>query len=728
MNKTHRYGLHIDRNSYVDGGEGIISFPNGQVISDNTKQRNGTVYDIESMDLSEYKGQVTADHTDQLDHYIGQALGLAKTDSAVTISGIRFAIKESAQGLLAYNLMTGGFPLDLSIETYGPWPDESDDMYHNAKLIGLSVVIVGNNKSATMGKAQMALVRNSIEQARTDGLDVADLEKIANEAEKPADPPPIVDEPAKVENKQEPAPVADPPLVPAKQELTPEPEPTPKAEEIIEPKKDEQPMFVTKKNARDFAIKVTYKNAAGDEVETELAPGSTLDVSEDQAEAVEKQINSAQAPQPDFKADIAAAVNAATAPIMEKLEKLESTRQEAFDKQATEPVFKREGTPAVRTDDTADAELNAMDYRERHALQIGLAWDGLKGNDRDAMDKLRKINVFNLNKLKSEGMVQNSLSIGDFGNFVISRELLTDIQGIRSDFSELINATEWKETLSTQMAWLERSGDIDMQPVAFLDDATSGTYANGNLKPISNYTSNIKTADLEELAAVTPVMNSATRFLAADLLGDVAAGYRNDYDRKRAQLIIARLEQAVEANGNAVSYNYSSSAGGNVQGLVNFLQVWTKIGNKTPNGTYIFGTSTFAELTARALTAGTNGPLSTFFTDGPNGIRLVFGRPYIVVPDELLPRLGTAETKAFVVNGTTVTVNSAVFYVNLSNFTGRTSGGLNYDLSMEAAYEDGGTVKSAFQRNEMVLRGSFFRGGAIKDSAQVSSLLSPGVS
>jgi hypothetical protein len=78
--------------------------------------------------------------------------------------------------------------------------------------------------------------------------------------------------------------------------------------------------------------------------------------------------------------------------------------------------------------------------------------------------------------------------------------------------------------------------------------------------------------------------------------------------------------------------------------------------------------------------------------------------------------------------GGNVTVNHAVFYANLSNFTGRTSGGLQYDLSTDAAYEDGGTVKSAYQRNELVLRGSFFRGGAIKDTDQVSALLSPGVS
>jgi len=114
------------------------------------------------------------------------------------------------------------------------------------------------------------------------------------------------------------------------------------------------------------------------------------------------------------------------------------------------------------------------------------------------------------------------------------------------------------------------------------------------------------------------------------------------------------------------------------------------------------------------------------FTTGDQ--RMILGRPYIVVPNELLPTLNTAETKSFKVEGSSVTINKAVFYVDLSTFTGRTSGGLKYDLSTEAAYEDGETVKSAFQRNELVLRGSFFRGGAVKDTDKVVALGAPGVS
>jgi hypothetical protein len=108
-------------------GTAQLAFPVGQFIIDGSTLRNGLKYDIESMDLNEYKGQATADHVDMISYVIGEALGLAKRKDAVTISGIRFAVKENALARLAYDLLVGGFPLDLSIETYGPWPDQSDD-------------------------------------------------------------------------------------------------------------------------------------------------------------------------------------------------------------------------------------------------------------------------------------------------------------------------------------------------------------------------------------------------------------------------------------------------------------------------------------------------------------------------------------------------------------------------------------------------------------------------
>lgn len=700
--KNH-VGVLVEKNAFVDEGDGVITFPKGLVITDNTEQRNGTKYDIKSMDLSEYQGQVTADHFDKLDHTIAGVEGIEKKGNKVLIKKISYLIKENPLARLAYNLLLSPkVPTNFSIETYGPWPDEEDRTYYDSKLIGLSQVVVGNNRSAKVN----AIVANSIEQAKEDGLDTTELEESLKEEKQFS-----VEANHKTEVKDD---------------------------NSNNNNKENDDMFVSIKNGRGFAVEVSHKNAAGEDVKTLVQSGATLDVSNDQKESVEKQINDAtepqapapaadpkpadpqpaptpQVPAPSTDANaLTEAIKAALAPLQETVTKLE---QNAFDKSAQVPGFQPATNGATPAPSNSKNEFETMDWQDRHAKQINAAWDWKKGGRTEAADVLNKINEVNLAELKKEGLVRNSMTIADFGNFVISRELLTEIEGCRNDYTPLVNATTWKETLATQFAWLNRSGDINMQNVEFCDDD-----ADGNLKPISDYSATVRTADLEELAAVTPVCNAATRFLAADLLGDVAAGYRNDYDRKRAQLVIARLEQAVESNGNSVIYDTNP----NVEALVALLNAWKEIATCTPNGTFIMNSSSYASILAYALRAGVSGPLSQIFTTGNQPT--MFGRPYIVVSDDLLPTLDSAGTVTISVDGANVTVNHAVFYANLQNFTGRTSGGLQYDLSTEAAYEDGGTVKSAYQRNELVLRGSFFRGGAIKDNAQVAGILSPGVS
>lgn len=622
MKTKHSIGLDIEKNSFVDDGQGVITFPNKLTITDDSVQKNGTRYDIESMDLSEYRGQITADHVDMIQAVIGEAINTVKQGSRVVIDGIRFAINANPLALVAYNLMREGFVKDVSIETYGD-PADSDGVYRNAKLVGLSTVVVGNNSNATVNN----LVRNSIKQAKENGLDVDALESVYNK-----------------------------------------------------PKRKDNNMYKVKK---------------------------TEDKVENQAEVKTKEVKteaiSAEA--------IANALKEAVAPIAEKVEALEKN---AFDKSAEVPQFVKSKEKSAKT---AENKYKSMDWEDRTVAQIENARQYLVRGDIDAAKTLNEINMTNFELLKKEGLVKNAMTISDFGNFVISPEQLSEIQGCRNNYADFVNSFGWRETLSTQMQWLDRSSDITMSEVEFCDDD-----ADGNLKPVSEYGASIKTSTLSEVAAVTPVCNALTRFLAADVLADVSAGYRNAYDKSRAQLIIARLEQAVEANGNSVIYDVNPA----VESSVSVLSTWNEIANCTPGGTFIMSTASYSELVSQLVRAGIAGPLANLVTTGNQPT--LFGRNYILVPNDLLPTLNSAETKSFVVNGVTVTVNHAVFYVDTNNFTGRISGGLQYDLSTDAAYEVGDTVKSAFQRNELLLRGSFFRGGAVLDQDQVSGLLSPGVS
>jgi len=145
-----------------------------------------------------------------------------------------------------------------------------------------------------------------------------------------------------------------------------------------------------------------------------------------------------------------------------------------------------------------------------------------------------------------------------------------------------------------------------------------------------------------------------------------------------------------------------------------------EISDSSVNGTLVFNNKTFAQLKAHALQAGVNGPLSHIFTDGEQP--QIFGTPYIVVPNDLMPTIGSSDTISFIVDGEATPITHAVFYGDLSEFVGYTSGGLQYDISADASYEVNGATRSAYQRNELVLRGSFFRGGAVKDASRISGI------
>lgn len=609
---ANTFNLKISKNSIQDSGDGTISFKKPLVITDDSIQRNGTRYDIDSMDISEYSGRVTADHSYSITGLIGESFGLKKTKNKVTIDGIRFAVNDSELASFAYKMIKAGLLTDFSIETYGPYPDE-ENIYYKSKLIGLSAVLIGNNKNAAVQK----LVRNSLKH----GIDSDTIDKLLSSYQS---------------NKF---------------------------------KKQEEKMTEEKK-----VLETKEKT------ETE-------------------------------KVDLVKAINEAITPINQKLEELEKKVVENKAK-VEEPKFENTNEKTVTN------SFDSMSWQDRTVKQIEFALSYFKTKNPREYAKLSDLNSFHLEKLQEKGIVSNSMTIADFGNFVISPELLSEIQGHRSDYSNILSVFPFQETLSTQMAWLTRSGDINMQEVEMCDDG-----ADGNLKPISEYEATMRTANLHELAAVTPVCNAATRFLAADIIQDIARGYRNDFDRKKAQLIVARLQQAINSNGNAVTYATTSD----LNSVKSWLRVLQEVSEITPNGYLIMNYSTAIEMLITVVGSGISGNVLSIIQSGQ--LAPILGKNTVVVPDDLLPTLNTSNTdKTFAVEGSNVTINKSVFYVDPSNWLGRTSGGLQFDLSTEAAYEVGGSVKSAYQRNELVMRGSFFRNGAIKDLSKVAALNSRGVS
>lgn len=719
MKQKFKNTIEVTRNSYKDEGEGVVSFPNGLCISDNQTQRNGTRYDIDSLDISKYAGQLTADHEDKLSNIIGRVEGVKKDNGRISVDKIVYAVKQNPYARLAYDLLVGGFSKAFSTETIGPGADSEDGTLRNHELVGLSQVVCPNNYSAIINS-----VRNSLKVAEADGLNIDGVEEeILSSFNKETN--------MQEENK------------PVETEVKPVEEAVEKAEEVKEVESVE-----VKEVNEDGSVEATVE---GEDVTLAPADEETKEAVEEVAEEVENEVEEAEkeeneisdeqvaelfekldglidmvkdftgeAEQPESEEGVEEIV---IDDLNEVEEKTENKKEETMDKEEIQNAvaevlkgyFSNEAKAPEFKKDENSASFTDMDWKERYNKQVNAAYEAFRNGSIASRQTLNEINEVNFNSLKEAGIVKNSMTIASMGNFVIPPEMYREIVGQRTDYSAIINATEWKETDSLEFAWLKRSGDIDMQNVAMCDDGEDG-----NLKPISEYTAEPVTSKLEEMAAVTVVCNAATRFFAVDLLSDVAAGYRNDYDRKRAQLIIARLEQAVEESEQSVDYAPSTDT----EAMVAWLKAIAEISDTSVNGTLLFNNKTFAKLKAHALEAGSNGPLSSIFIDGE--IPRIFGMPYIVLPNDLLPTIESEDEISFVVDGETVDITHAVFYADLGEFTGRTSGGLQYDISADASYEVNGTVRSAYQRNELVLRGSFFRGGAIKDTSRVAGILANG--
>lgn len=392
----------------------------------------------------------------------------------------------------------------------------------------------------------------------------------------------------------------------------------------------------------------------------------------------------------------------------------EQIKNEILDAQVKAPEVEE-------TEEAAKEPEVEKNWRKRYNDQIAAAWNAYRLHSIDAAQKLAKINRYNFEEKKAK-MVDNAnevMTIETADDFVLPYEVDNMIHGKRTNYSPLLNAVDYQTTDRLTFAYATRIGDIDMQNVAMCDNVEDG-----NLKPISTYELKKGVAQMEEMAAVTPICDNATKYLAVDILADVAAGYRNDYDRKLAQLVVIRMQQAVNATGNTVEMEGTTS----IDKLVEFIKATTKVSGDVVNGVFVFNAKTKAQLVEYLFSAAANGELGKdVITTGE--FPTIFGYPYIVVPNDLMPTLGEGDTKSFKATnnetGTleTVTISSPVFYGDLDEFRGKVSGGLKYDVSAEAAYETGdGSVHSAWQRNELVLRGSFLRGGYIANQGAFAGL------
>ena len=663
MKNSFKNTVEVTRNSYKDEGDGVVSFPEGLVITDNQIQRNGTRYDIESLDIAHYAGQLTADHEDKLKNILGRVEGVKKNESTVTINKIVYAVKQNPYARLAYDLLVGGFSKAFSTETIGPSVDPSDNTHYGHELVGLSQVVTPNNYSAIINT-----VKNSLKQAQEDGLDVSELENqfLTKEEEQTMDDEtkkPVVEEPVVVEE-----------TVKVENELSDE-----QVMQLFE-KLDTIEKLISEKEKEEEVVEE-------EQTEDELVEDETPEFTETTEDEEEKKKENMMT-----KEEVKNA-------IQEAISGLVSNSAEA-------PKF-TEGKKEVNS-------FKDLSTRQLFEKQVNAAIDAETIGSAEARQTLAEINQHNLNALKEAGIVRNTMTLASMGNFVISPEQYEQIVGTRTNYSALIDATNWKEIETLEYVWATRTGDIDMKNVALCDDSDK------NLKPVSEYGAGLNKERMEEISAVTPVCDNATRFFVANLMDDVAAGYRNDYDRKRAQLVIAKLEQATLANKKDIAFTATESD----DFIVSFIDAMATLSEQ--NGTLVFSQRTLSQLKKHAVKAGVNGPLAEILTSGD--IPTIFGTPFIVVPNDLMPALDSDETVSIAVDGKPVSITHSVFYADLNEFVGFTNEGLRYEIGTGVAYEtSAGVVKSGFSRGETVIRGSFYRGGAFRDITKATGILRKGL-
>lgn len=387
---------------------------------------------------------------------------------------------------------------------------------------------------------------------------------------------------------------------------------------------------------------------------------------------------------------------------------------EILDAKVEEPEVKESAEEETKEE---NPEI-AQNWRQRYNDQVAAAWDFHRLNNIEAGKKLQAINQYNADlKVKNDAGTA-PITITSLADFVLPPEMDKEIHGLRTNYSPFLSIVNYQQTNNLQFMYATRVGDINMQNVKFCDDGEDG-----NLKPVETYGLKRGIAQMEEMAAVTPICDNATKYMAVDILQDVAAGYRNDYDRKLAQLAIVRFQQALNETGNTVEYDPATA----IDSLVDFVKATTLVSEGVVNGKFIFNARTKALLLENLLRSGNDGLGQSAFTTG--NTQTIWGYDYIVVPNDLLPTLGTDETRQFKAmnNQTgvveTVDITSPVFYGDFNEYRGKVNGGLNYTISTDASYEINGTVYSAFQRDELVIRGYFYRGGYIADPTVIAGLV-----
>lgn len=656
----------------------VVLFDGGQVIANETEQKDGTRYDIETLDIDNYSGKIFKDHWYGVFDTLGSAIGLIKDNVAkqVTLGGIRFS-KNNPDALLARDMLLEGL-VEFSQGTIGF--TESDGLRKNHRLIDISLVGLGNNDyTVTDANGLRAVAANNgfdlskynLREANSMKYKIYNVNGFAVKVK-------VNDADGKETEVEVPA--------GGSAEVA-----TPEAQAEGQKQVDEA------------------KDPAGD---TPPAPAGDD-----------------TPPAPADNSGLADAVNKLTTELSELKKNMNTpVKPNAGGVADTNGL----GSPSGKT---MHEKVKNMKAGERLYTQIMLERNGQKNSE-----EYQAINDFNKEELIAKNALTDDEA--SVGGLIPPYELLDRIEQCETNYDAFLNVFGFQDAgLSygwnlgigdiefLPVGYCDPSAESDFETA--LQNRTQERLATHTV--ICDKVSRFSPANVVGIVAGR-YQGAYKKALAAFALAEM----QEAVDQRVTGLNRASgTDIAADPNG---SLEYPAT--GQKDQAAKILQLFTDLSDCVLGGTYVMNAQTAAKLILDFNLGATgilsNG--GTLAVNAYDRLAVALGGKIVIVPNSMLPTLGTNGTVTVVRTanaGGNVTIDHAIFYLEPSNWYGVTNGGLQFDIDSFGSYEKavqktvtgggGGTVTvvethSAKQRGETVMFGEMYRGGGVLDFRNVGGV------
>jgi len=659
----------------------VVLFDGGQEITNGTVQKDGSYYDISSLDVENYNGKVYEDHNYGYRNVLGTVIGLVKdpVSNRVTIAGIRFS-RSNYSSWLAKDLLIEGL-VEFSIGTIGV--TEQDGKRSDHRLVDLSIVGMGNNDHTLMEENSLVAV------AVKNGFDLSKYKLSENGVTKMFKIYNINGFAVKVKiNNAE------------GQETEVE---VPAGGSVEAPTAEAQ---TTGQEQVDKA-EAPKEDPAADPAENGVVSAADFKAVQNQLTELAKNMNTPAKPAEGAHVDTNGIGKA-------KAVKNEVAKMSAGQRLFEQIMLERNGGGAGKTTERY-MELNSFNAEQ-------LVAEGVMDSD-----------------LAHNAMTDDA---GSVGGLIPPYELLDKIMQCVTQYDGFLSKFGFSES-GLSYGWNLGIGDIEFTPVGYCDPSAESdmetALQNRTQERLATHTvicnkvSRFSPANVVNIVAgryQTGYKKALAAFAIAEMQVAVDA-------RVTGLERTGGTDIAADANG---SLEYPAT--GQDDQAAKVLQLFTDLSDCVVGGVFVMNKKTAAKLILD-FNLGATGIMSNTGTAAVNAydkLGIALGGEIVVVPSTLLPTLGTDDTITVArttEGGGNVTVDHAIFYLEAQNWYGVTNGALQFDIDSFGSYEvsvtktvgggGSGTVqvtetRSAKQRGETVLFGEMYRGGGILDFRQIGGV------